>query len=723
MTRDLSVGRKIGVALAAALLILVVVGVARLRSTTGTVQSGQQVAHALEVVATLEAAIGDLVDLQIGARGFIITGDSAYLDPYRAGLPRLPRDLEALRRLTADNPAQQRRLDRLDSLTSPARAIFARNIEVRRREGFAAAARIVATREGKRTMEAARAVAAEMERAERVLLAQRTATARQEARLARSAAVLGAVVASLTVLGAAWWIGRDLAGRRRSEAALQASEERFRALAASANDSIVSADHHGVITYFNPGAERTFGYAAADVLGQPLTILMPERFHAAHRAGLSRYVTTEEPRVVGRTVELVGRRKDGTEFPVELSLASWKRGTEVAFTGILRDITDRKRAEEALRDNAERLRIILESMTEGLVVADEQGHFTLYNPAAERIAGIGMTDTRPEEWTRTYGVYQPDGHTPVPMDEIPLVRAIRGETTRDVVQFLRNPARPDGVYVNVSGAPLRDAAGRVRGGVVLVSDITERRRVQLEVERLNAELAHQVAELAAVNKELETFSYSVSHDLRAPLRAIDGYSRILVEDHAPALGGEGNRLLGVIRENTARMGYLIDDLLEFSRLSRKELATTRLDMTALARAVAEDLRRAQAKPAVIDIAPLPPAHGDAAMVRQVWENLIGNAVKSSGKRDAPHITIGTVNGAAEPTYFVRDNGVGFDMAYVDKLFRVFQRLHRAADFEGTGVGLAIVQRVVHRHGGRVWAEGAPDRGATFYFTLPAGGSP
>ena len=237
-----------------------------------------------------------------------------------------------------------------------------------------------------------------------------------------------------------------------------------------------------------------------------------------------------------------------------------------------------------------------------------------------------------------------------------------------------------------------------------------------------AQLEAKNAELKTVNQELETFSYSVSHDLRAPLRAIDGFSRVLLEDAAPRLDAEGVRSLNVIRANAKRMGLLIDDLLEFSRLSRKELVATEIDMAALARAAADDLRREPhgTAGATIDIGPLPPARGDAGLLRQVWANLIGNALKYSRTRPEPRVEIAASEQNGDLVYQVRDNGVGFDPAFADKLFGVFQRLHSADEFEGTGVGLALVQRILERHGGRIWADARPNQGATFYFTLPRG---
>jgi len=243
-----------------------------------------------------------------------------------------------------------------------------------------------------------------------------------------------------------------------------------------------------------------------------------------------------------------------------------------------------------------------------------------------------------------------------------------------------------------------------------------------EVQRARSDLEHQVVErtqaLRETNAELEAFSYSVSHDLRAPLRAIHGFARILLEDHGTELQPEAKRVLGVIDENTRRMGQLIDDLLSFSRLGRKELDTAPVDMTELVRTVADEIRRSAGdRPLEITIGPLPPARGDRDMLRQAITNLLDNAAKFTRRRAPGQIEVGHRADGAETVYYVKDNGAGFDPRYAGKLFGVFQRLHRAEEFEGTGVGLAIVQRIVLRHGGRVWAEGQLDAGATFSFTL------
>jgi light-regulated signal transduction histidine kinase (bacteriophytochrome) len=238
---------------------------------------------------------------------------------------------------------------------------------------------------------------------------------------------------------------------------------------------------------------------------------------------------------------------------------------------------------------------------------------------------------------------------------------------------------------------------------------------------LERRVAERTAQLEAANKELESFSYSVSHDLRSPLRAIDGFSRILREDHDDKLSDEGRRLLGVIRDSSQKMGQLIDDLLAFSRLGRHALSAAEIDMKRMVEDVLKEIHVAGAGRCRLELKALPPARGDATLLRQAWSNLLDNAIKFSGKHERPVIEVSGHENGAECVYCVKDNGVGFDMQYYDKLFGVFQRLHSEVEFRGTGVGLAIVQRVITRHGGRVWAEGKVNEGAMFYFALPKGG--
>jgi PAS domain S-box-containing protein len=290
---------------------------------------------------------------------------------------------------------------------------------------------------------------------------------------------------------------------------------------------------------------------------------------------------------------------------------------------------------------------------------------------------------------------------------------------------VKNRARDGSFYwVATTIVPFLDAHGKPRQYVAIRADITARKQAEEEFHRLNAELERRVqertAQLEAANKELEAFSYSVSHDLRAPLRAVDGFSRMLLEDYGPRLDSEGLRLIGVVRSEAQRMARLVDELLAFSRLGRSMLSHTPISMVELAQAAFDETSAAAPERRFqLRLGELPPAKGDAGMMRQVFINLFSNAVKFTRMREVAVIEASAVCMGHEIIYTVRDNGVGFDMRYVGKLFGVFQRLHRQDEFEGTGVGLALVQRIIQRHGGRIWAEGEPGAGAAFHFTLPA----
>lgn len=273
--------------------------------------------------------------------------------------------------------------------------------------------------------------------------------------------------------------------------------------------------------------------------------------------------------------------------------------------------------------------------------------------------------------------------------------------------------------------PIKDAAGQVVRWCGTNTDISKMRDAEMEIQRLNSDLEQRViertAQFEAANRELEAFSYSVSHDLRAPLRAIDGFSQAVLEDYGSQLPEEGRRYLRTIRVGAERMGTLIDDLLTFSRLSRTLLSKHEVDTGELVRSVLDDLKpQREGRQIELRIAELPACVGDPALLKQVWINLVSNAFKYTRKREPAVVEIGCGRTPEGDVFFVRDNGTGFDMRYAGKLFGVFQRLHRAEEYEGTGVGLALAQRIVHRHGGRIWADAALDRGATFHFTLEKG---
>src|SRR4030066_569381 len=393
-----------------------------------------------------------------------------------------------------------------------------------------------------------------------------------------------------------------------------------------------------------------------------------------------------------------------------------EQGNPKEIIGTWRDVSERKRAEKELKQTLSLVKATLESTADGILVVDKEGKIESFNQRFLDMWRIpdSIIEYRDSDKVINFVIKQLRD-TEEFLFKLQQVYAQPNEENYDILEF-----KDKRVFERYSKPQKIGEA--IVGRVWSFRDITERKQAEEEIFKLNEELEQRVfertAQLEISNKELESFSYSVSHDLRAPLRAIDGFSRILLEDYGDKYDAEGKRLINIIRSNTQKMGELIDDLLALSRLGRKEITVSNVDMDKLVRGLFNELGLDTDKREVeFKIKPLPDSCGDMGMIRQVFANLLLNAVKFTKTRETPVIEIGGYNEDSKNIYYVKDNGVGFDMRYKDKLFGVFQRLHNEEKFEGSGIGLAIVQRIINRHGGQIWAEGRVNEGATFYFAL------
>lgn len=501
---------------------------------------------------------------------------------------------------------------------------------------------------------------------------------------------------------------RDITERKKAEL----EREQYFKFFNLSSDLMGIADPKGAFKKVNPAFALTLGYSEAELLGKPfIEFVHPDdrqpTLDEMERQLKLGYSLNFENRYLG---------KDGSKHWL-----SWtaKVNPEEGLTyASARDITDRKQAERKLQRSeqgladAQRMAHLgnweLNLSSNVLSWSDEIYRIFEIDPAKFGASYEAFLDAiHPEDREAVNNAYAQSLREKVPYD---IVHRLLMKDGR--IKFVNERCE---TYYSADGRPLRS--------VGTVHDITDRIVAENALGELNRELearvAARTAELETAIKELESFSYSVSHDLRVPLRAVDGFSRILIEEYQGKLDAEGIRLLDVVRGNTQKMAQLIDDILGFSRTGRAELAPEEVDMEALAREVMDELlTSATARRVEFKINSLPPAFVDRAMMRRVFTNLLANAVKFTRLKETAIIELGADNGEKEVTYFCRDNGAGFDMRYVGKLFGVFQRLHSSEEFEGTGIGLAIVKRVISRHGGKVWAEGKVDEGATIRFSLP-----
>ncbi|MFZ5908914.1 MAG: PAS domain S-box protein [Chloroflexota bacterium] len=510
-------------------------------------------------------------------------------------------------------------------------------------------------------------------------------------------------------------IGRDIHE-------IKENERRFRMLAENFPDFVARFDRDGRHIYVNPAVEKAFGIPAEAFVGKTSHELPLLRNPEQNDVLLALIQRAFEEGIPNETEAQWDTEIGERTFEVRHVPEKDAAGNVVSVLSIAHDITDRKRAERMLQEQYSTLHGIIEGSNALIFSVDREYRYTSFNKAHAAVMQA------------IYGAEIQVGHSLLKYMTVAedrekakqnLDRALAGE--HHVESAYSGEDGLSRLYFEVTHTPIRAEDDTVIGVAVFSQDVTERKRAEQEIQKLNQELEQRVrdrtAQLEAVNQELEAFAYSVSHDLRAPLRHIDGFLELLQKKTATKLDAQSQHYMETISDAAKRMGTLIDDLLSFSKMGRQEMSTVQVDLGNLVQEVIGELEpEAEGRKINWRIGDIPMATGDRAMLKVVLVNLISNALKFTRPRQQAEIEIGCIlDSNTEVTVFVRDNGVGFDMDYADKLFGVFQRLHRVDEFEGTGIGLANVRRIISRHGGRTWAKGKVDGGATFFFSLPRPG--
>jgi two-component system sensor kinase FixL len=485
------------------------------------------------------------------------------------------------------------------------------------------------------------------------------------------------------------------------------AEERMRSVVNHVVDGIISIDERGTVTTFNPAAERIFSYSAIEVIGQNIKLLMPEPFHSQHDGYIANYLLTGHAKIIGIGREVIGRRKEGSTFPMDLAISVFRIGEERYFTGIVRDITKRKRAEEELREAGERMRSIVDHVIDGIITIDEHGTVESLNPAAQRLFGYPATEVigrnvkllMPEPFHGEHDGYLANYVQTGKAKIIGIGREVVGR-------------RKDGSTFPMDLAVSAFHLEQRRFFTGIVRDISDRKRAE-------SNLLNTAEELARSNLDLEQFAYVASHDLQEPLRAVAGCVQVLQKRYQGQLDGRADELIAHTVAGVSRMQALIDDLLSYSRVSTRGGAFETCDCEGVLEQAGANLEVAlKESGTVLTHDALPTVMADAAQLTHLFQNLISNAIKFRNP-EPPKIHVAVRSEDDLWVFSVTDNGIGMQPEYFERIFIIFQRLHTRNEYPGTGIGLAICKKIVERHGGRIWVDSEPGRGSTFHFTIPA----
>ncbi len=670
---------------------VILAGIATYKTQQNVKDTEAWVTRTDKVITETKEVITSLKDIVLAARGFVITGNSLFIKPLHTTKTKLYTHLQNLNNLTADNSTQTAKIDSLKKLIIIRSNFSDSVIQLRKEKGFAIAKKKFSTINGEHYLEEILQLHNEIITTENDLLTTRKLanTKSYQYFILSFYLLLAGILLLLTIAVFIVWQNNLI--RNKIETQLMEYKSFFN----NNNDLCIVANNNGYFETVNQQLETTLGYTQKEITATPFITFLHSDDVAASMERYKNYQVAHKnkPTTINRY-----RKKDGSYVWIE-----W-RSIPNTITGkiyaIGRNITERKQIDEILQNTLKDLANYKYALNESSIIAitDANGNMqhvndnfcTISKFNREELIGQNMRIVNSGYHNKEF--FSHLWHT-----------ILKGEIWKGEIRDYTKDKSIFWVYTVI--VPLQDDTHTTQQYIAIMTDFTARKEAEFQLDYLN--------------KELQSFSYSVSHDLRAPLRGIMGFTSILEEEYAAKLDDEAKRITHVIKNNATRMGILIDDLLAFSRLGRQPVSKRIFSTNTLVKEIIEEQTRENTHNSIEwQIQTLPPSFGDISLMRQVWINLISNAIKYSGNNNHPTIEIGSFRQNNKWVFFIRDNGVGFDEKYKEKLFKVFQRLHASNEFEGTGIGLAIVAKIITNHGGEVWAEGAINKGATFYFTIP-----